>query len=143
MDGGDRSSTPAGGRVVQWVIALSLAIIAGCLVLKVDESSWLPRVQAQTTRMAPGDIYAFAGQLGPKTYGLFMVDLGAGNLWCYEYSNQKDKLRLVAARSFLYDRCLEEFNVDSPTPREVAQLVQRLRDRQSQADGKKGSTQEK
>ena len=56
-----------------------------------------------------------------------MVDVDAGNVWCYEYVPEKSKLRLVAGRSFLYDRYLEEFNTDSPTPSEVAQLVDRMR----------------
>jgi len=56
-----------------------------------------------------------------------MVDVDAGNVWCYEYVPERGKLRLVAGRSFLYDRYLEEFNTESPTPSEVAQLVDRMR----------------
>ncbi len=129
MDGERRSGTRANGQTVHWIIAVVLTIIATCLVMRLDGGAWLPEAQAQTTRVGARGIFAFTGPLGPRTHGLFMVDVDAGNVWCYEYSREKNKLRLIAARSFLYDRYLEEFNVDSPTPREVAELVKRQRSR--------------
>jgi hypothetical protein len=124
-----RCSQAAGGRsTAQWVIAVALAVIATCLVVRlVDGPSWLPEARAQTARMGAAGVFAFAGQLGARSHGLFMVDVDAGNVWCYEYVPEKGKLKLVAGRSFLYDRYLEEFNTDSPTPSDVAQLVNRMR----------------
>ena len=136
MESDRGSSGPANGRTVQWVIALLLAVIATVLVMRPEGPRLLPEAQAQVTRLAARGIFAFPGQLGPRTYGLFMVDLEAGNVWCYEYSRDKGKLRLVAARSFLHDRSLTEWNVDSPTPSEVAQLVDRQRRRQKDPGGK-------
>ena len=138
MDAPQRSSAQPVGQTVHWVIALLLAVIATCLVLRVDGGSWVPEARAQAARVGAAGIFAFTGQLGPRSYGLFMVDVDAGNVWCYEYSREKGKLRLVAARSFLHDRSLQEFNVDSPTPGEVAELVKRLRDRKAAPDGKPG-----
>ncbi len=118
-----RSQTTA-----HWIIAILLTVVATCLVIRmVDGTSWLPEAKAQTARLGAHGIFAFTGQLGARTYGLFMVDVDAGNVWCYEYMPEKSKLRLVAGRSFLYDRYLEEFNTESPTPAEVAQLVDRMR----------------
>jgi hypothetical protein len=129
MDGEPASVSPANSQTTAlWVIAVLLAVIATCLVLRlIDGPGLLPQAQAQTARMGAHGVFAFTGQLGPRTYGLFMVDVDAGNVWCYEYAAEKGKLRLVAGRSFLYDRYLEEFNTDSPTPGEVAQLVDRMR----------------
>ncbi len=141
MDGERRSSAPANGQTVHWVIALFLGVIAACLVMRLD-GGWLPEARAQTTRVGARGIFALTGQLGPRTHGLFMVDVDAGNVWCYEYSREMGKLRLVAARSFLHDRYLEEFNVAPPTPSEVAELVKRMRRRQTDADTKGGMGQD-
>jgi len=71
-------------------------------------------------------VYAFAGQITPHTYGLWMLDVDAGNLWCYELVQSKEqapRLRLVACRSWVHDRYLKEFNILGVTPAEVAQMV--------------------
>lgn len=135
MDGGKSSSTATNSQTVHWVIAVLLAVIATCLVMRVDDGPWLPRAHAQRQKVGAAGVFAFTGQLGPRTYGLFMVDVDAGNVWCYEYSREKGKLRLVAGRSFLYDRLLEEFNVEEPTPSDVAKLIERMRSRQTDGDG--------
>lgn len=139
MDGDKPPFAPAGSQTVHWVIAVLLAIIATCQVMRLDEGSWLPEAYAQRQKVGAAGVFAFTGQLGPRTYGLFMVDVDAGNVWCYEYSQENGRLRLVAGRSFLYDRHLEEFNVEPPTPADVAKLVERLKSRRA-SDGKQAKT---
>jgi hypothetical protein len=73
--------------------------------------------QAQTMRMA------FTGQIDKDIYGIMMVDVDAGTLWIYQYRKQGNQLKLLAARSWLYDRYLEEYNCSPPTPSEVSQLI--------------------
>jgi hypothetical protein len=56
-----------------------------------------------------------------------MVDVDTGTIWCYEYgaaAGTKRKLRLAAARSWRFDRYLEQFNIDEPTPDQVKSLVE-------------------
>jgi hypothetical protein len=72
-------------------------------------------------------IFALTGQLTSNSYGLFMVDVDTGSVWVYQYLPSTRRLRLVAARSFMYDRHLEDYNSDNPSPAEVAQWVQRAR----------------
>ena len=117
-----------------WVIAVCLAIIATCLVLRLDEG---PALQAQPVAQAGArGIFAFTGQLTKGTYGVFMVDVDVGTLWCYEYVPGKRELRLVAARSWKYDRYLEEFNVEESTsPAEIERLVEEQRARKLQSMG--------
>ena len=67
-------------------------------------------------------IYAFTGQLTSKSYGLFMLDVDSGTVWCYEFqraANGEPQMKLVAARSWISDRYLEEFNVADPVPSAV------------------------
>jgi hypothetical protein len=128
---------PAGNRqTVLWVIAVLLAVIATALLGRWDAVSFSRAALGQSA--TPGSatiagargIYAFTGQLGQKNYGLFMVDVDSATLWCYEMARGRDnefQLQLVAARSWFYDRYLEEFNVAKPTPSEVQVMVRQQR----------------
>jgi hypothetical protein len=127
---------PAGGRqTVLWVIALLLAIIATALVSRWDAGfsrSAMAQYAPAGGQPAAGarGIYAFTGQLGLKNYGLFMMDVDSGTVWCYELARGRDnelQLQLVAARSWIFDRFLEEFNVARPTPNEVQMMVRQQR----------------
>jgi len=69
-------------------------------------------------------------QLGPDSYGLYLLDLDAGNIVVYKAIPSTNRLHLMAARNFRNDRFLEDFNSDSPTPKEVQKLIQQQRQRQ-------------
>jgi len=134
-DFGDQGSpqiivVPAQGRqTVWWVMTVLLAIIATALVMRWDESALSRSAWAQSSTIGAGPgsgargIYAFTGQIGSRSYGLFMLDVDTGTIWCYEMSGGRH-LKLLAARSWIFDRYLEEFNVADPTPTEVRQLVE-------------------
>lgn len=133
----------SGRQTVLWLIAILLAIIATALVLRVDglrlERSAAAQVEGLGTGMVGArGIYAFSGQLTAKTFGLFMLDVDTGTIWCYELSraaNDELLLRLVAARSWVSDRYLEEFNVADPVPGAVRMMVQQQQAiRQSRAE---------
>ncbi len=131
-------------QTVHWVIALLLAAIAAGLWLRpgrpVLPAAW---AQAQPLAGARG-VYAFPGQLDSSRYGLFMLDVDQGTIWCYEFVDVGGtrKLRLTAARTWIYDRYLQDFNCAPPDFRMVQQLVaeQRVqadsrRDAATDADG--------
>lgn len=91
---------------------------------------------AQTMRSSgTGGVMAFPVQLGREEQGLAMVDTDAGTLWLYQYKMPGYQLKLLAARSWMYDRYLEEYNCAPLTPSEVAELIE-------QQGGKNGSTAE-
>lgn len=121
---------PAQGRqTVWWVMTVLLAIIATALVMRWDEAALSRSAWAQSSTVGAGPgagargIYAFTGQISSRGYGLFMLDVDTGTVWCYEMSGGRH-LKLLAARSWIFDRYLEEFNVAAPTPTEVRQLVE-------------------
>jgi len=70
-----------------------------------------------------GGIMAFAGQIEKDMYGIVMVDVDAGTMWLYQYRKGANQLKLLAARSWLYDRYLEDYNNAELKPSDVAQLV--------------------
>lgn len=117
-------------RAVWWVIAASLALIA--LNLTFRDGVLGPPAFAQNLRSAGArGIFAFTGQLSATAHGVFMVDVDAGTIWCYELVlvDGVKKLRLVAARSWIHDRHLEEYNVDLLSPSDVEDMVNEQRAR--------------
>jgi hypothetical protein len=127
-------TAPAGRQTVWWVMTVVLAVIGTALVMRLDDALFDRSALAQpaTPGVSPmagaRGIYAFTGQLTAKSYGLFMLDVDTGTIWCYELARARDsemRLKLVAARSWIFDRHLEEFNVAGPTPSEVRVMVQR------------------
>jgi hypothetical protein len=113
----------------QWIIAILLAAIAAALWTRGD-ASLLPTAAAQNQPIAGArGIYAFTGQLDNNRYGLFMLDIDQGTIWCYEIEavDGTRKLRLVAARTWIYDRYLQDFNSAQPDFRTVQKLVARQR----------------
>jgi len=120
-------------QTVHWVIALLLAIIATILVVR-DGGMGADFAMAQQQGMVGArGLFAFTGPLGRDRTGLFMMDVDAGTVWCYEFNVTKGRMRLVAARSFRNDRFLENYNQDSPSPDEARELLNVQRQAQLRA----------
>ena len=124
------------GYTLGWVLALILAVLTTARLMQPAEPTWHQRAFAQAWEGGTGaglgarGIYAFPAQVGPKEYGLFMVDVDTGTLWCYEFARGRTGepfLKLLAARSWMSDRYLEEFNVAEPTPSQVRALIEQQR----------------
>lgn len=124
----------ARGQGPLWVIAVSLAVIAVCLLLRLDGAPTPAFAQPMGQAGARG-IFAFPGQFSKDHYGLFMVDVDTMTLWCYEYLPGTSKLRLVAGRSWMFDRYLEQFGTDPP-PDEIQRLVETARETKLRQRGK-------
>lgn len=124
------------GYTLGWVLALILAVLITARVMQPAEPTWLQHAFAQAWEGGTGaglgarGIFAFPAQMGPKEFGLFMVDVDTGTLWCYEIARGRTGepfLKLMAARSWMADRYLEEFNVADPTPSQVRALIEQQR----------------
>jgi len=120
---------------VNWVIAGALMVIATMLVLRSDTSPMhgVAFGQPVTSGGARG-VFAFSGQLSKGTFGVYMVDVDAMTTWVYEYLPQKGCLRLAGARTWRYDRYLEDYNVCGPPPDAVERMVEDQRQYRIQAD---------
>ena len=85
-------------------------------------------------------ITAVPVQLGRESYGLAMIDSEAQTLWVYEFNTRGqafDQLRLIAARSFEYDRKLTEWNTAAPTPTQVKKILETMETQIQQKQEKK------
>ncbi len=121
-------------RGPMWLIGVSLALIATCLILRLDGYSSPAHAQPAGQAGARG-IFAFTGQLSKNSYGLFMVDVDTMTVWCYEYLSDSNSLRLVAGRSWMYDRYLQDLNTE-PSTDQIERLVQEAREARMRNRGK-------
>lgn len=118
---------------IWWLIAGSLVVIT---VTEVSRTGGGPLSQmgrlgntvfGQTTAGGARGVFAFSGQLTKSTYGVFVVDVDTMNIWAYEYLPQKSCLRLASARTWRYDRYLENHNVCDLPPEAVEEMIERQR----------------
>jgi hypothetical protein len=122
-------SKPSSGQTVPWVIALIFAIVATALWMRpAGIGPGMALAQSSGLAGARG-VYAFTGPLARDQYGLFMLDIDAGTVWCYAFDkvDGTQKLRLIAARTWIYDRYLQDFNSAAPDFREIRALVAQQR----------------
>lgn len=107
---------------VRLLVVFIVGLAAGTVIC--GNGSPATAAHAQPARLAGvGGVMAFNAQLDKDNYGIIMVDVDAGTLWVYKLTQPGDQLKLTAARSWMYDRYLEEYNCASPTPTDVSQLV--------------------
>ncbi len=129
--------TNAGRDRFRWSVIGLLAIIAAGVWLRSDTGFSPVFAQNQPALGARG-VFAIAGQIDRNQYGLFMLDVDQGTVWCYGLENVggTQRLRLVAARSWIYDRYLHDYNGVGLSFREVQQLVAQQRGQPGAEDAK-------
>lgn len=69
-------------------------------------------------------VFAFTGQLTKSTFGVYLVDVDAMTMWTYEYEPARSCLRLVSARTWRYDRYLENYNTCNLPPEVVEKMIE-------------------
>jgi hypothetical protein len=124
----------------RWALLTFIAL--GVLVLFFASSRPGSPVSAQTEVPAPasldasrsggqtgsnGEILVVPIQIERDRYGLAMVDTVGQTLWIYELNNvgpAHSRLRLLAARSWQYDRMLKQYNTAEPKPEQVKILLE-------------------
>jgi hypothetical protein len=128
----DRTRQAGSGPAAQWVtvvlLALAAGALAGRLLLATDSAAAQTGSRgAQTGPAGEADgVFAVAGQVTRDSYGLYLVDVRHGTICMYQYMPGQQGLRLVAARTFIYDRQLDSYNTH-PLPKDVAKMVTEAR----------------
>jgi len=114
----------------KWLVVVLLAVIAVCLLIEVGFATSAAKGQvgsaSRISSAAKGGVFAIAGQVTPDTYGLYLVDYENATICVYQYLPGNRQLRLMAARTYAYDRQLDVYNTQ-PSPREIKQLVEQHR----------------
>ena len=110
---------------------LSAFIVPGALILLFMGSRFSSPVSAWAESVAgeEGGILVIPVQVELDSYGLAMVDTVNETLWIYELSSRgpvHSRLRLLAARSWRYDKLLRQYNTAEPKPEQVRILLETL-----------------
>lgn len=114
-----------GSFVAQWTIAFLLGVIATLLLARGGSTDGGAAWAQNQPMVGARGIFAFTGQLDEQTYGLFMLDVDRQTVWVYAIDKVEGtrRLRLIAARTFVYDSGLKDFNCAAPDFRAVRDLV--------------------
>ena len=123
---------PRSFTIAAWLIAVLLAVIAALLAFPRDTQLLSRAFAQQAPMLGARGVYAFPIQLTSNSYGLCMLDVDASTVWFYEYMPTTHKLRLASARSWIFDRYLEEYNVEGLEPNQVGELVSKQRSQRQQ-----------
>lgn len=122
----------------RWVLVSVLAAAVVGLFIARHTVDLPAEAQAAVQPVSDGRILVLPVQVGRDSYGIAMVDTVAERLWVYEISSRTtahNRLRLLAARSWQYDKLLDEYNTADPKPRQVKELLEKLsRKQQSQEE---------
>lgn len=108
--------------------AIALALIALALFAR-NESSFpgmLPAAygQGQSAIGGGAGVFIVPAQFNATTYGCYIMDVDAQTMCAYQFVPGEHNFRLVAARTYKFDRKLNNFNT-SPAPNEIKALVEK------------------
>ena len=84
---------------------------------------------AQSEQLCKAKVSVTPIQLGRDSYGVVMVDQSSETIWVYEINkggSSHNRLKLLAARSWKYDKMMDSYNTSEPTPAQVKELIGKM-----------------
>lgn len=117
------------GSEKRWVLPTFILLAVLCLFFMGGKLGSPAKAQVELQAGSDGRILVVPVQIGRDSYGLAMVDTVGQTLWIYELNSRGPaykRLRLLAARSWQYDRLLQRYNTDEPRPEQVKLLLENL-----------------
>jgi len=109
--------------------ALLLAILAAVLARSdsTPQISLTPAALAQAQQPIAGGagLFIVPGQFSQNIWGLYLMDVDQQTICAYSVTGSPPQLKLLAARSFRYDRQLKDYNVGGMKPDEVKDMVEK------------------
>ena len=113
----------------QWFLAVFIGLAVAMLFFAGAKFNAQPAAQAEFMPGPEGKIMIVPIQIERDIYGIAMVDTASQNIWIYQLSNRGpvcNRLKLLAARSWKYDKLLEQYNTAEPKPEQVKALLNNL-----------------
>jgi len=113
----------------RWLLPALIVVGVLCIFFIGGKSGSPTNAQADLQAVTEGRILVIPVQIGRDSYGLAMVDTVGETLWIYELSSRgptHKRLELLAARSWRYDRLLQQYNTAEPKPEQVRILLENL-----------------
>lgn len=117
------------GTERRWLLSAFIILGVLCIFFIGSKLGSPTSAQAELQTGTEGGILVIPVQIERDSYGLAMVDTVSQTLWLYEINNRgpaHSRLRLLAARSWRYDRLLQQYNTSEPKPEQVKMLLEDL-----------------
>lgn len=113
----------------RWVLPALIILGVLCLFFIGGKLGSPASAQMELQTGGNGRILAVPIQIERDSYGLAMVDTVGQTLWIYQINSRGpvyNRLRLLAARSWRYDKLLQRYNTGEPAPGQVKMLLENL-----------------
>lgn len=107
-----------------------MGLAAAALLLR---SPLEPFAARAAESVAPSTILAVPVQISRDTQGIALIDTRSRTIWVYEFFDRQTgfkQIRLMAARSWEYDRLLTEWNSADPTPQQIRSVLENIHQKQ-------------
>ena len=128
------------GTEKRWLLPAFIVLGMLCLFFVGSKLGSPADAQAELQTGTEGGILVIPVQIERDSYGLAMVDTVGQTVWIYELKSRgpaRNRLRLLAARSWRYDRLLQQYNTDEPKPEQVRMLLESLGQQRKRWDEEK------
>ena len=117
------------GTEKPWVLPALIILGVLCVFFIGGKLGSPASAQVELQTSSDGRVLVVPIQIERDSYGLAMVDMVGQTLWIYQISSRGpvyNRLRLLAARSWRYDKLLQQYNTGEPTPEQVKILLENL-----------------
>lgn len=111
----------------RWLLPVVIVLAVLCLFFIGSKPGSPANAQVELQTGSDRAILAIPVQIGRDSYGLAMVDTVGQTLWIYKLNSRghpQSRLELLAARSWRYDRLLQNLNTAEPNPEQVKMLLE-------------------
>ena len=111
----------------RWFLPIFIVVGVLCVFFISDRFNLPVSAEEELHRAAENGIIVVPFQIARDSYGIAMVDTVAETMWVYEMNSRgpaHSRLRLLAARSWRYDRLLQELNTAEPRPEQIKKLLE-------------------
>jgi hypothetical protein len=113
----------------RWLLPAFIVLGILCLLFIGGKPGVPAQAEAKIPTVGNGRVLAVPVQLERDTYGLAMIDTHNQTLWVYELNSRgpvHNRLKLLAARSWVYDKLIRQYNTAEPKPEQVKLLLEDL-----------------
>jgi hypothetical protein len=107
-----------------WANAVVLVAILVVLVGRDNSFRLTPAAFGQAQPLGGGGLYVMPAQISSSVWGCYVMDIDQQTLCGYAMTGSPPELKLVAARSFRFDRQLHQVNT-TPLPSEVRAMLEK------------------
>lgn len=121
----------ASSNLLRFTVGAAVGLLAAMLLFHTPISPYTAQASAD---LASGSaILAVPIQISRENQGIALIDTRNRTLWIYELFDRQTgfkQIRLMAARSWEYDRLLTEWNSAEPTPHQIRTVLENIHQKQ-------------